>query len=260
MTTRHRAIRWRCAGLGFVGKRLFLHIAKIGHPGCMAGFAPTSAVAKTGVVVHGDRSPRSRAVVARLAVHRTAIEQLRLRNVVARFARGIHAVVATGTVGCRGKCAVIGLGAQPCGGGFMAGFAGRRRGDVARGLARCVGAIVATGTAGTQHDILVNLGRRPAGIALVAGNAIGGSHDVIASLAGCTAAVVATGAIGGRRERAVVGLGARPAAGGLVAALACRRGGKVTAVLAGRHRAVVAARTTRAHRNRNSGQNSPRSF
>ena len=91
--------------------------------------------------------------------------------------------------------------------------------------------------------------RRGAGVAGHTGHGTTGQQlvfrNVVGRLASGCAAVVATGAVGGDRERAVVGLGTGPDGGRFVASLATGCGGNMTAVLAGCDVSVMASQAPR---------------
>ena len=145
-------------------------------------------------------------------------------NMRRALARGTDTVVATCTIGSARKGTVIGLGASPDRGRFVAGLATRRgcqmRGDLASGNR----AVMAAGATRADRHIGVELGGCPGRVALVAGAAICGCTQMVRALAGGVGAVMATGAVGGTGERAVINFRASPDAGRLVATLAtcCR--------------------------------------
>lgn len=137
----------------------------------MAGFAPTRAVAQAGVVIHLLANPTRRAGVASIAVHRGAVEQLRLRNVVARFgqcALGARRQIAT---------VVAGLACSGCHRGVVHGDRSRKTdlGFVAR---------VAFGGAGRNRDMVRRFGDCSrtavvAGVASPCAHCIGGTVGVL---------------------------------------------------------------------------------
>ena len=95
------------------------------------------------------------------------------RNVIGGLAGGTAAVVTAGADGGRRECAVIGLGAGPDGGGFVAGLASRRGCNVAAGLASRCRTVMTAGATRDHRHIGVELGRRPTGVALMASRAVG---------------------------------------------------------------------------------------
>ena len=157
----------------------------------MARLAPSGAITLATVVVHSYRCPRRGTGVASHAGHGNASQQLIFRNVVGRFAGGFAVVVTTGAVGGDRERAVVGLGTQKGGSGFVTGLAARCRRNMVAVLAGCDVGVMASQAPRHNRDVGVELGWRPTAVALVAAGAVERGRNVVSVLAGGAAAVVA---------------------------------------------------------------------
>ncbi len=94
---------------------LLLHVALKGRATGVTRLTPARAVAQARVVIHADGAKGGGAGVAGFAIHRSTVEQLRLRNVVRHFPSR-----PVGTLGCE-VAVMAGFTFRGCYGGVIHG-------------------------------------------------------------------------------------------------------------------------------------------
>jgi len=137
---------------------LLMHTAEIVRAALMAAFAPAGTVTQAVVVIHRLNCKTGRALMAGVAIHACASQQLGLvGDVVGRFAQSRTALVVAGGTGTRGDGGVAERRTRETYEILVTGIARSRGDNVVRGFAQGVPLSVrpvVTGAALSGRDTL----------------------------------------------------------------------------------------------------------